>query len=68
VILAPEHHGRWLDPSMRDIASAVGLLKPFDSNLMKRYPVGTRVNLVANDDPECSAPVDLPPANATLFD
>jgi putative SOS response-associated peptidase YedK len=53
---------------MRDIASAVGLLKPFDSNLMKRYPVGTRVNLVANDDPECSAPVDLPPANATLFD
>jgi putative SOS response-associated peptidase YedK len=68
VILAPEHHGRWLDPSMQDVASAVGLLKPFDSKLMKRYPVSTRVNLVANDDPECSTPVELPAATATLFD
>lgn len=68
VILAPEHYHRWLDPSMRDVASAASLLKPFDSKLMKRYPVSTRVNLVANDDPECSAPVDLPTANATLFD
>jgi putative SOS response-associated peptidase YedK len=67
VILAPEHYGCWLDPSMQDVASAVGLLKPFDSTLMKRYPVSTRVNLVANDDPECSAPVDLG-ATATLFD
>jgi hypothetical protein len=24
---------------------------------MKRYPVSTRVNLVKNDDPECSAEV-----------
>lgn len=67
VILAPEHYDRWLDPSMRDVASVVGLLKPFDSNLMRRYPVSTRVNLVANDDPECSAPVDLPAATASLF-
>lgn len=67
VILAPEHHGRWLDPSMQDVASAVDLLKPFDSKLMKRYPVSTHVNLVANDDSECSAPVDLPRATATLF-
>jgi putative SOS response-associated peptidase YedK len=68
VILAPEHHGRWLDPSMQDVARAAGLLKPFDPKLMKRYPVGTRVNLVANDDPECSAPVAFPAATATLFD
>lgn len=68
VILAPEHHGRWLDPSMQDVATAAGLLKPFDPKLMKRYPVSTRVNLVANDGPECSAPVTLPAATATLFD
>jgi putative SOS response-associated peptidase YedK len=67
VILAPGHYDRWLDPTMQHVASAVGLLRPFDSNLMRRYPVGTRVNLVANDDPECSAPVDFP-ATATLFD
>jgi putative SOS response-associated peptidase YedK len=53
---------------MQDVATAVGLLRPFDSKLMRRYPVSTRVNLVANDDPECSAPVALPAATATLFD
>ncbi len=68
VILPTEHHGCWLDPTMQDVASVVSLLKPFDSKLMKRYPVSTRVNLVANDDPECSAPVDLAAAIATLFD
>ena len=68
VILAPEHHGSWLDPSMQDVATAVALLRPFDSKLMRRYPVSTRVNLVANDDPECSAPVALPAATAMLFD
>jgi putative SOS response-associated peptidase YedK len=68
VILHPDHYDRWLDPGMQDVASAVGALKPFDSNLMRRYPVSTRVNLVANDDPECSVPVNLPAAPATLFD
>ena len=68
VILAPEYHDRWLDPSLRDAAKAVALLQPFASNLMRRYPVITRVNGVANDGPECSAPVELPVAPATLFD
>ncbi len=68
VILAPGHYGPWLDPSMQDVAIAVSLLKPFDSCLMKRFAVSTRVNLVANDDAECSAPVALPAATATLFD
>jgi putative SOS response-associated peptidase YedK len=68
VILSPEHYDRWLDPGMQDVATAVSLLQPFDANLMRRYPVSTRVNAVANDDPGCSAPVDLPAAPATLFD
>jgi len=68
VILAPDCYDRWLDPSMQDAASAVALLMPFDATCMRRYPVSSRVNLVANDDPECSAPVELPAAPATLFD
>jgi hypothetical protein len=35
---------------------------------MKRYPVSTLLNSVANDDPECSALVALPTATASLFD
>jgi putative SOS response-associated peptidase YedK len=68
VILAADQYDRWLDPFMQDAATAMGLFKPFGANLMRRYPVSTRVNLVANDDPECSAPIDLPAVPATLFD
>jgi putative SOS response-associated peptidase YedK len=68
VILAPEHYDRWLGPSMQNAATAVCLLRPFDSNLMRRYPVSTRVNLVANDDPECSALIEIQPEPPTLFD
>ena len=68
VILAADEYDRWLDPAMQDTATALDLLRPFDSTFMRRYPVSTRVNLVANDDLECSAPVDLPATPATLFD
>jgi putative SOS response-associated peptidase YedK len=68
VILAADQYDRWLDPSMQDAPSAVSLLRPYDPKLMRRYPVSPRVNVVVNDDPECSAPVDLPAAPAALFD
>lgn len=68
VILPEDQYDRWLDPRMQDATSAVKLFKAFDSNLMKRYAVSTRVNSVANDGAECSVPVDLPAEPATLFD
>jgi putative SOS response-associated peptidase YedK len=68
VILAVEHYDRWLDPAMQDATTALGLLQPFDSTLMRRCPVSTRVNAVANDDEECAGPVDLAAITATLFD
>ena len=42
---------------MTDMAAASDLLKPYDARLMRCYPIGTRINHVANDDEECSAPV-----------
>lgn len=68
VILPPELYGRWLDPASQSAADAVGLLKPFEAKLMRKHPVSPRVNAVANDDPECSAAIELPPVPATLFD
>jgi putative SOS response-associated peptidase YedK len=35
------------------------MLKPYDARLMRCYPVSTRINHVANDDEQCSAPVEL---------
>jgi putative SOS response-associated peptidase YedK len=56
-ILDPDSYELWLDPGMRDVAAASDLMKPYDARLMRCYPVSTRVNHVANDDEECSAPV-----------
>jgi putative SOS response-associated peptidase YedK len=67
VILAPEHNELWLDPGMQDVKRAASLLKPYDANLMRKFPVSTRVNVVTNDGPECSAPVDLPATPGSLF-
>ena len=54
VILAPERQSPSARiPSMQEAAIAVGLLRPFDSKPTgRRYPVSTRVDLVAHDDPD----------------
>jgi putative SOS response-associated peptidase YedK len=44
---------------MRDAAAASELLKPYDARLMRCYPVSAQINHVANDDEECSRPVEL---------
>jgi putative SOS response-associated peptidase YedK len=67
VILDRDAYDLWLDPSMNDVSAASDLLNPFDARLMRCYPVGTRVNSVVNDDPECSAPVELAEVQDRLF-
>jgi putative SOS response-associated peptidase YedK len=57
VILPPESCELWLDPGFSDMASLTELLKPFEAKLMKKYPVSSRVNSVANDDAQCVEPV-----------
>ena len=67
VILNPDRYDRWLDPGMQNVAAVSKLLKPYDARLMRCYPVGTRVNHVANDDEECSRPVELVHSQDQLF-
>lgn len=69
VILNPDSYDVWLDPGFADAAAVSELLKPYDARLMRSYPVSARVNHVANDDPECSARVELiqQPSQAQLF-
>jgi putative SOS response-associated peptidase YedK len=59
VILDPDNYDLWLDPGMRDVAAASELLKPYDARVMRCYPISKRINHAANDDEECSAPVEL---------
>jgi putative SOS response-associated peptidase YedK len=67
VILDPDGYDLWLDPGMRDVSVASELLKPYDARLMRCYPVSTRINHVANDDEECSAPMELTQNQSRLF-
>ena len=59
MILDPADYDLWLDPGMQNVAAISELLKPYDTRLMRCYPVSTRVNYAANDDEQCSLPVEL---------
>jgi putative SOS response-associated peptidase YedK len=67
VILDPDGYDLWLDPGMQNVAAVSELLNPYDARLMRCYPVSTRINHVANDDEECSRPVELVHSQDQLF-
>jgi putative SOS response-associated peptidase YedK len=51
VILMPDDHDRWLDPTIT-INDLRAMLKPYDADLMKAYEVSRAVNCVKNDTRE----------------
>jgi putative SOS response-associated peptidase YedK len=67
VILDRDNYDLWLDPGMMNVEAVSDLLKPYDARKMRSYPVSPRVNHVANDDAECSTPVQLTVTQASLF-
>jgi putative SOS response-associated peptidase YedK len=67
VILDRERYDLWLDPGMNNVQVVSELLKPYHAQSMRCYPVSSRVNHAANDDEECSRPVELIQAQNSLF-
>ena len=67
VILDRESYDLWLDPGMQNVAAVSELLKPYDSRLMRSYPISTRINHVVNDDEDCSRHVEPMQAQDGLF-
>jgi putative SOS response-associated peptidase YedK len=67
VILDRDAYDLWLDPGMQNVGAASDLLKPYDARLMRCYPVSTKINSAANDDEECSRPVELAQIQNRLF-
>ncbi len=57
VILMPEEVDAWLDAA-RPLGAAEALLKPCPPGILVAYPVSTRVNKVANDDPGVIEPLE----------
>lgn len=62
VILHRDDYAMWLDPSVQRTEPLLALLDPYPSDEMTTYPVSTRVNSVANDDPTCIEPVEPSPS------
>jgi putative SOS response-associated peptidase YedK len=67
VILDPDCYDLWLDPGMHDMPAISDMLKAYDDQMMRCYPISKRINHVANDDEACSAPVELIQPQAGLF-
>ena len=67
VILDRESYDLWLDPGMTNVQVVSEILKPYDARLMRSYPISMRINHVANDDEDCSRPVELVQAQNSLF-
>jgi putative SOS response-associated peptidase YedK len=67
VILDQEDYDLWLDPGMRKVDVVSEILKPCDARRMRCYPVSSRVNHVANDDAECSTPIEPSQPQGALF-
>lgn len=67
VILDPDSYDLWLDPGMNNVVEVSNLLKPFEAERMRCYPVSSRINHVANDDEACSAPVEPAEIQDGLF-
>ena len=65
LILAPSDYLRWLseEPDPRE------LMGPFPAELMRMWPISTRVNKPENDDPSIIEPVEqtTDAARAGLF-
>jgi putative SOS response-associated peptidase YedK len=67
VILDRDSYDLWRDPGINNVQVISQLLKPYDANIMRSYPVSTRINHVANDDEKCSRPAEAAEAQDRLF-
>lgn len=68
VIVTPDRYEVWLDPGVTEFDVIRNILKPYDADLMRRYPVSTKLNHSQNEGAEVAAPVALEtPIQARLF-
>lgn len=57
VILEPQDYQLWLSPEELETSTLAPLLKPYEADDMKAYPVSRLVNSPNNDQPDCILPV-----------
>jgi putative SOS response-associated peptidase YedK len=58
VVLDPERRWQWLDPELSERDTIRQVARRLDPERLIAYPVSTRVNRPANDDPGLLEPID----------
>ncbi len=61
LMLTPEKYAAWLDPTLNDKATLLGLLEPALPGRLEARPVSTLVSNVKNNGPELVEPIPLEP-------
>lgn len=59
MIVTPDRYEVWLDPDVTDFGAIRDILKPYDAQQTRRYPVSTKLNNSRNEGAESAAPVTL---------
>lgn len=59
LLVEPDRYAAWLDPTVSDRDSLLGLLVPAAPGRLEAYPVSTEVNSVRNNGPQLVEPVAL---------
>jgi putative SOS response-associated peptidase YedK len=68
VIVPPDKYDLWLDPDVTAFKAIRDILKPYDANLMRLYPVNRKLNYSNNDDAESASRITLDiPTQEPLF-
>ena len=69
VIVPPDKYEVWLDPDVTDFDAIRDILRPYDPDQMRRYPVSTKLNNSKNEGAESAAPVTADaPVEPRLFE
>ena len=58
MVLDPECRWQWLDPGLSDRETIRKVARRLDPDRLTAYPVSTRVNRPANDDPGLLEPIN----------
>lgn len=68
VILPPAKYDLWLNTDPQNLDGALAALNPYDPNVMRRYPVSTKLNNAQNDGPDSARRIEIEvPSQQQLF-
>jgi putative SOS response-associated peptidase YedK len=67
VIVPADKYNLWLDPEVEDFEAVKEILKPYEANAMRQYPVSPKLNSSNNESATLALPIDETEFQKDLF-